>query len=102
MLLPLSRIRKLQTSIEQKLGLSICFCLGIIIVIVAIVRAVQVLDTSTHGDQVRLAFWGIIESTVCTSFVCRVLIRPHLDPIRSFAFPIKFNGKANITNPQQR
>jgi hypothetical protein len=60
-----------QISPRQKLGLAGVFCVGFIIVIFAIIRAVQVTATA-RTDTILLAFWGILESTVgtCCSFPC--------------------------------
>lgn len=49
---------------KQKLGLAVVFALGLIIIVVAIARAIQI-GQKTFADGVLLALWGIVESTVC-------------------------------------
>ena len=71
MLLPLNLIRRLNVSSKQKAGLILCFCLAGVIMVVAVVRCANLLNGSTQGDQVLLALWGLIESTVCKSSIAR-------------------------------
>jgi len=63
MAMPLSLLWKVQISTHQKVGLAGIFSVGFIIVIFAIIRAVQVTATA-RTDTVLFAFWGILESTV--------------------------------------
>ncbi len=49
---------------KQKLGLAVVFSLCLVIIIVAIARAIQICE-KTFTDGVLLAIWGIVESTVC-------------------------------------
>ena len=62
--LPLNLLYTVRLAPKQKLGLAIVFSIGIIIVLVAIARAVQI-SRKAFADGVLLALWGIIESTVC-------------------------------------
>ena len=64
MLLPLNMLSKLQVSRRQKIGLGGVFSVGVIIIIVAIIRAVQI-NHQERSDPVALAVWGLVESTVC-------------------------------------
>jgi hypothetical protein len=66
MLLPLNMLSKLQVNSRQKYALAGVFSVGIIIVIVAIIRAIQI-NHQERTDPVALAVWGLVESTVCTS-----------------------------------
>lgn len=63
MSLPLKLLWKVRISRSEKQGLAFVFCIGFIIIVVAIVRAVQIAFTST-SDLILLALWGVIESTV--------------------------------------
>ncbi|KAJ5531709.1 hypothetical protein N7527_005102 [Penicillium freii] len=48
---------------QQKIGLVIVFCLGIVIVTAAIIRAVAITGKA-YSDQAALAVWSIIESSI--------------------------------------
>lgn len=62
--LPLNLLYTVRLAPKQKLGLAAVFSIGVIIILVAIARAVQV-SRKAFADGVLLALWGIIESTVC-------------------------------------
>ena len=62
--LPLDLLYTVRLAPKQKLGIAAVFSLGIIIVLVAIARAIQI-SRKAFADGVLLALWGIIESTVC-------------------------------------
>lgn len=62
--LPLNLLYTVRLAPKQKLGLAACFSIGILIIMVAIARAVQI-SRKAFADGVLLALWGIIESTVC-------------------------------------
>ena len=62
--LPLNLLYTVRLAPKQKLGLAAVFSIGIIIILVAIARAVQI-SRKAFADGVLLALWGIIESTVC-------------------------------------
>ena len=64
MAMPLRLLWKVRISSSEKMGLAGVFSIGVIIIICAIVRAVQIAFTAT-SDSVLLALWGTIESTVC-------------------------------------
>ena len=64
MTLPLPLLSILQISKKQKLGLAAVFSIGGIIIVVAIIRAVEI-NGSERTDPVALAVWGLVESTVC-------------------------------------
>lgn len=61
--MPLNLLWKVQISTRQKIGLAGVFSLGLIVIIFAIIRAVQVTATA-RDDTILLAFWGVLESTV--------------------------------------
>lgn len=62
--LPLNLLYTVRLAPKQKVGLATVFTIGIIIILVAIARAVQI-SRKAFADGVLLALWGIIESTVC-------------------------------------
>ena len=62
--LPLKLLYTVRLASKQKLGLAACFSIGILIILVAIARAVQI-SRKAFADGVLLALLGIIESTVC-------------------------------------
>lgn len=62
--LPLNLLYTVRLARKQKIGLGAVFSIGIIIILVAIARAVQI-SRKAFADGVLLALWGIIESTVC-------------------------------------
>ena len=49
---------------KQKVALAAAFSLGILVIIVAVARVVQV-SKQAFGDGVLLALWGTTESTLC-------------------------------------
>ena len=62
--LPLNLLYTVRLAPKQKFGLAAVFSIGVIIILVAIARAVQI-ARKAFADGVLLALWGIIESTVC-------------------------------------
>lgn len=80
MALPLSVLPMLLLTRSMKLGIGAAFCIGLFIVVVAILRATQV----SHGktDIVGLAIWGAVETStaiivgsllpICGALVSRV------------------------------
>ncbi len=66
MALPMPLLTVLQINKKQKMGLAAVFSLAIIIVIVAIVRAIEI-NGHERADPVALAVWSLVESTVCKS-----------------------------------
>ena len=62
--LPLNLLYTVRLAPKQKLGLAAVFSIGILIILVAIARAVRI-SRKAFSDGVLLALWGIIESTVC-------------------------------------
>ena len=62
--LPLNLLYTVCLAPKQKLGIAAVFSLGIIIILVAMARAIQI-SRKAFADGVLLALWGIIESTVC-------------------------------------
>ena len=61
--LPLNLSYTVRLAPKQKLGVAAIFSLGIIIILVAMARAIQI-SRKAFADGVLLALWGIIESTV--------------------------------------
>ena len=64
MSLPLNMLWKVCLAFTQKLGLAAVFSLGVFIILVAIARVAQI-TRKKFTDGVLLAFWGIVESTIC-------------------------------------
>lgn len=67
MALLLRLLHGLQTSSvnrKHRIGAAIVFSLGLIIVVVAIVRVVEIKATTEHVDPVWLALWSMIEASV--------------------------------------
>ena len=56
---------KVQISLRQKLGLAVIFSITVIIMIIAIIRAVLVSSLSHQPDQTWLYTWCSVEQTVC-------------------------------------
>lgn len=93
MAMPLTLIWKVKITTKEKMGLAGIFSIGFIIIIFAIVRAVQVVHT-TRSDPVLLSLWGVLESSVC-EFQClkvRLLGRQWLICLR-----ISCNGRLLAT-----
>lgn len=76
MSLPLRILRELQVSRAQKVGLGVVFCLGFVVIAVAIIRLKQIVGEA-RADPVGLAVWGLVESTVS-------VIIGSLPPLKSF------------------
>lgn len=64
MALPFKLLYTVKITTRQKLGLAGVFGIATIIIVVAIIRAVEV-TTRARTDAVLLTVWSIIESTVC-------------------------------------
>ena len=64
MALPLNLLWNIRVTKRQRFGLVVVFCVGIIIIVVAIIRAIFI-TTKVFRDGVLLTIWSIIESTVC-------------------------------------
>ena len=64
--LPLRILVKSKITRQQKIGLGVVFCVGFIIIAIAVVRAVQIIGKA-YSDQVNLAIWSIAESSICAS-----------------------------------
>lgn len=67
MSLPLRIIWQAKINMQQKIGLVIVFCLGIVIVAAAIIRAVAITGKA-YSDQAALAVWSVVESSICMFF----------------------------------
>ncbi|KAG0645363.1 hypothetical protein D0Z07_9041, partial [Hyphodiscus hymeniophilus] len=64
MAMPLNLLWKVKISRKEKMGLAAVFSICFIIIIFAIIRAVQITFTA-RNDAVLLALWGILESSIC-------------------------------------
>ncbi|KNG81232.1 hypothetical protein ANOM_009221 [Aspergillus nomiae NRRL 13137] len=74
--LPLRILVKSKITRQQKIGLGVVFCVGFIIIAIAVVRAVQITGKA-YSDQVNLAIWSIAESSISVIVGC-------LPPFKSF------------------
>lgn len=63
MAIPITVLPALQLNMRKKLGLGVAFCLGIIIICVAVVRMTQII-VKTQIDLVGLALWSVVETSV--------------------------------------
>jgi hypothetical protein len=63
---PLNLLWKVKITTREKMGLAALFSIGVIIIIFAIVRAVQIIYTN-RTDSIILSLWSVLESSVCTS-----------------------------------
>ena len=63
MAMPLSLLYKIQITTRQKLGLAAVFGVAIIIILAAMIRAIEI-TTKSRTDAALLALCSIIESTV--------------------------------------
>ena len=61
--MPFVLLYKVQITLKQKIGLAAVFGLATIIIITAIVRAIEV-TTKARADVLLLSLWSIIESTI--------------------------------------
>lgn len=61
--MPFVLLYKVQITLKQKIGLAAVFGLATIIIITAIVRAIEV-TTKARIDVLLLSLWSIIESTI--------------------------------------
>lgn len=66
MALPLNLLRDLQVTRKQKAGLAVVFGVGIIIIVVAVARGIEIV-TSARTNGILLNVWSIVESSVCES-----------------------------------
>ena len=64
MALPFKLLYTVKITAKQKLGLAGVFGISSIIIVVAIIRAVES-TTRARTDAVLLTVWSIVESTVC-------------------------------------
>ena len=69
MVLPLRLLPTLQINTRQKIGLGGIFCVGFVIIAVAIVRLTQIIGQE-RADPVGLAVWGLVESSVSVIVGC--------------------------------
>ena len=69
MSLPLRIIWVAKINVKQKVGLALVFMIGFAIIAAAIIRAVEISGTSTFSDPGALAVWGIVETSICKSFL---------------------------------
>ncbi|KAJ5555794.1 hypothetical protein N7461_004264 [Penicillium sp. DV-2018c] len=69
MSLPLRILWQSKINMQQKIGLVILFCLGFVIVAAAIVRAVEITGKA-YTDQVALAVWSVVESSISVVVGC--------------------------------
>ena len=63
MTMPFVLLYKVQITLKQKIGLAAVFGLATIIIITAIVRAIEI-TTKARIDVLLLSLWSIIESTI--------------------------------------
>lgn len=70
MALPLPVLYNLRINSQQKMGLVVIFCLGLITIIFAIVRVIETNATKTHVDPIWLALWSMIECAVAVIVAC--------------------------------
>ncbi len=88
MALPLNLLRNLQVTRKQKAGLAVVFSVGIVIIIVAIARGIEI-ATSARTDGILLNIWSIVESSVCE-------FHPLVPPLRPMFYPWRV---ASLTTP---
>ena len=62
--LPLNMLYKSRLAFRQKVDLAIVFSLAVVVIVVAVARAVE-LSNGTDRDRILVALWSIFESTVC-------------------------------------
>lgn len=63
MAMPFVLLYKIQITLKQKIGLAAVFGLATVIIITAIVRAIEI-TTKARIDLLLLSLWSIIESTI--------------------------------------
>lgn len=76
MIIPLTILPTLQLNVRKKVGLGVAFCLGFIIICVALVRMTQII-VKKEIDLVGLALWSVVETSVA-------IIVGSLPPLKSF------------------
>ena len=64
MTLLLSLLHNLRTDRKQKAAVAAIFSLSFIVIIVAIIRAIEIRASTKHVDPVWLALWSMIEGSV--------------------------------------
>ena len=77
MTLLLSLLHNLHTDRKQKAAVAAIFSLSFIVIVVAIIRAIEIRASTKHVDPVWLALWSMIEGSVgkCPP---RVIPKAHL------------------------
>ncbi|KAL2055361.1 hypothetical protein ABVK25_004169 [Lepraria finkii] len=70
MMLLLSLLYGLHTDRKQKLAVAAIFSLSLIIIIVAVIRAIEIRASTDHVDPVWLALWSMIEGSVAVIVAC--------------------------------
>lgn len=63
MAMPFVLLYKVQITFKQKIGLAAVFGIATIIIITAIVRAIEI-TTKARADVLLLSLWSIIESSI--------------------------------------
>ncbi|KFY34375.1 hypothetical protein V494_06825 [Pseudogymnoascus sp. VKM F-4513 (FW-928)] len=100
MAMPLRLLWKVHISKSEKMGLAGVFGIGVLIIVFAIARAVQIAFTTT-SDSVLLALWGIIESTVSVIVGClppfKSLFTRRLQTSYNTSYEDRYN-KSALTN----
>lgn len=51
-------------TIRQKIGIGVIFCLGVFIIVAAIVRAIEI-SNKAYSDIVGVGVWSVAESSIC-------------------------------------
>ena len=64
MILLLALLYGLRTDRKQKLAVAAIFSLSLIVIIVAVIRAIEIRASTDHVDPVWLALWSMIEGSV--------------------------------------
>lgn len=64
MTLLLSLLHNLHTDRKQKAAVAAIFSLSFIVIVVAIIRAIEIRASTKHVDPVWLALWSMIEGSV--------------------------------------
>ncbi|KAH8816603.1 hypothetical protein F5884DRAFT_776774 [Xylogone sp. PMI_703] len=102
MILPLQLLWGLRVSNKQKVGLGAIFSLGLVIVIFAIIRMVEVVRAISHRSpsaDVSLSLWSILESAVacivCSLPALKVWLISKRD--RNYASPSTSRNKTGVT-----
>ena len=105
MILPLVCVSSLQMSLQRKLGVSVLFCVGLVIIAFESLRLAMSIDTTVGADN---TLWGFLEAAACIiascmpTFAALKVWRRNGYRSSSSAYGYRLRSGPRIANPPHR